>query len=565
MQVEMRTWLPWSEVSGGPRLTIEEFRAALRQCSRSAILKTCCRLSILFQFGPNANTTASKELSLFWTPHIFPPQIVPRVMAAINQDRPVFFQGQLRFLAAEAMRLTSAQPDDGAFISDESIGPLLLGAAELLYKKHTSNLPDQFDQMANLVADFLPIYEIDQLTDPVIAFIRFYIFITRMPARLPEPIRSLFDVPALFEKEFGFPLRLYYEFVFAFTVHGINERKAVQDVNVPEGGLPVSWFKKTVLTDEQISAMFDTVSCTLDQLPDTKPVSGYADFEFLRDHPYLRIADRLYSVDYEFAVAKLESGVLWRIAKSMPKNMRLSYFSYWGEVFEEYVAWLFEEYASKAKNAFFRAPKLMDGTNQPLCDAVVICGRTAVLIEAKLATCPANVRYSVDYQKIRNFLEDRLVVGTNRRVGVSQLQAAFDAVATKPQSALPECLRGVKTFIPLIITRDDIGSSWMTNAYLKGRFRAGLKRKAWKRFKILPLLSMSISTLERALGALANTSLSDILEDRLQGDPSLGRPFEAASRYTPRGTPINLYKHHEIAEAFMKEMIGEFGMVEEAS
>ncbi len=28
MQVEMKTWLPWSEVAGGPRLTIEPFATA---------------------------------------------------------------------------------------------------------------------------------------------------------------------------------------------------------------------------------------------------------------------------------------------------------------------------------------------------------------------------------------------------------------------------------------------------------------------------------------------------------------------------------------------------------
>jgi len=563
MQVEMKTWLPWSEVAGGTRLTIEQFRDGLRQSPRSAILKTCCRLSILFKFGPNANTIASKELSLFWAPKIFPPQYVPSVIAAINQGRPVFFQGQLRFLAAEAMRLECAPPDDGSFVSDTSIGPLLLGAAEMLYKKHEPDLQDELDQMTNLIADFLPIYEIDQLTDPIIAFVRFYIFLKRMPDRLPFNIRKLFDVPALFEREFGFPLKLYYEFVFAFTVHGINERNAVDGTTVPEGGLPISWFKRTILTDQQVSAMFDTVSCALADLPDTKPTLGYADFEFLRDHPYLRIEDRLYSVDYEFAVAKLESGVLWRIAKSLPNDTRLSYFSYWGEIFEEYIAWLFEEYADKAKNKFYRAPKLQDGNKQPLCDAVVRCGGTAVMIEAKVATCPAHVRYSGDYKKIRKFLEDRLVVGTNRKVGVSQLQVAFEHLASKPESALPECLRGVKTFIPVIITRDDVGSSWMTNAYLKRRFREGLARKAWKRFKIKPLISMSVSTLERLLGALATMSLTDILDDRMKTDPPLSRPFEAASHYTSRGTPINLHKHYEVVEAFTQEMIDGFGMVEE--
>jgi len=91
----------------------------------------------------------------------------------------------------------------------------------------------------------------------------------------------------------------------------------------------ISWFKKTILTEEQISAMFDTVCCRLSDLPDKKVVHGYADFEFLKDHPYLRVDDKVYDIDYEYAVAKLESGALWRVAMSMPTDQRLNYFGFW--------------------------------------------------------------------------------------------------------------------------------------------------------------------------------------------------------------------------------------------
>ena len=93
---------------------------------------------------------------------------------------------------------------------------LLLGAGELLYKKHVANLPDELDVMANLVADFLPIFEIDSITDPFLLFLRFYIYLTVIIPRLPAHLR-VFDVAAEFEKVFGFPLKLYSQFVYAFT------------------------------------------------------------------------------------------------------------------------------------------------------------------------------------------------------------------------------------------------------------------------------------------------------------------------------------------------------------
>ena len=133
----------------------------------------------------------------------------------------------------------------------------------------------------------------------------------------------------------------------------------------------------------------------ISDLPDKKKAHGYADFEFLKNHPYLRVDDKLYALDYEFAVAKLESGALWRVAGAMPKQRRLTYFGFWGDVFEEYVSWLFEHYADKAQNKCYPDPHyLFDKDDKPICDMIVICGSTAVLIEAKAATCKVETRYS---------------------------------------------------------------------------------------------------------------------------------------------------------------------------
>jgi hypothetical protein len=76
---------------------------------------------------------------------------------------------------------------------------------------------------------------------------------------------------------------------------------------------------------------------------------GSYNVEYVKDRPYLRVGDKVYDIDYEYAVAKLESGALWRVAMSMTKNRRLEYFGFWGEVFEGYVNWIFETYSDKGK------------------------------------------------------------------------------------------------------------------------------------------------------------------------------------------------------------------------
>jgi integrase len=114
-------------------------------------------------------------------------------------------------------------------------------------------------------------------------------------------------------------------------------------------------------------------------------VTGKPNDLFADSWAYLRIEDKLYAIDYEHAVAKLESEALWRVAGTMEKNRRLQYFSFWGDVFEGYVNWLLDNYASKALNRCFPEPHYLSGKDtRPICDSIVICGSTAVLIEAKL-------------------------------------------------------------------------------------------------------------------------------------------------------------------------------------
>jgi hypothetical protein len=111
----------------------------------------------------------------------------------------------------------------------------------------------------------------------------------------------------------------------------------------------------------------------------------------------------------------------------------------------------------------------------------------------------------------------------------------------------------------------------MITTYLNARF----KQRLDSRFKqrpvpqlikeggVTPLVSMSAATLERAVAGLSETSLSVILEDRIEEDPLLGRPFEAASSFVFRGTPRGVFEHVEIMKELTKIMQHEFGMIDE--
>jgi len=134
-------------------------------------------------------------------------------------------------------------------------------------------------------AEFLPIYELDSPTDPMFVFLRFYIFLTIIIDRLPPHLR-LFDAEKEFQKLFPSPLMTYAEFIAAFALHATQERNNSKNYDAPiDATLRKSWFKNTNISQDLIDKMFDSVSFSLDKLPEPKDTLGYGDFEFLRDRP----------------------------------------------------------------------------------------------------------------------------------------------------------------------------------------------------------------------------------------------------------------------------------------
>jgi hypothetical protein len=554
-QPQLRTWVQWSELVQQPRTTLADFRALLSKHPKASFLVACAKLSVGFDYGPDARTIPSDKALDTLTPHLFLPELVNRVRTFANRQRIIFFQGQLRYLAAEVIRLQPLPSDDLPGPDNHELGEFMLRAGELLYKPH-AGVQDKLSAMANLAAEFLPIYELDSPTDPMFVFLRFYIFLTIIIDRLPPHLR-LFDAEKEFQKLFPFPLITYAEFIAAFALHATQERNNSRNYNSPiDATLRKSWFKNTNISQDLIDKMFDSVSFSLDNLPEPKDTLGYGDFEFLRDRPYFLHNRDLYLLDYEFALGKLESAVVWRVLRRLPENKKEPFLSFWGHIFEEYVVWMFETYAGPTLNTLYPGPLYVDGTDQ-ICDSIIICGDTAVLIETKLATCKASVRYSGDYLQVTEYLEAKLVTGA----GVRQLLSAVKNIDGSP-GKLPGWLKEIKKIIPVIITKDDVGSSWVVNAYLNRRFKDQLSPKSHKRIIVTPLVSLNISSLERSMWVLKEKSFADVLEERIHSNPDMTWPFDAACKYAQKGAARKLHKHFDAYEDLAERMIKDFDMRE---
>ncbi|MGB2623712.1 MAG: hypothetical protein WBL56_02480 [Candidatus Acidiferrum sp.] len=549
--------MTWSELTKSPRVTTEQFQAELAKYPKSSILIACTKLSVGFGYGPDARTIPPDNVADLHIPIVFPPALVPHVKRWVHQmGRLPFFNGQLRFLAAATVRLQPEHPvpeipENGP--RNDKYGELMLKSGELLYKKHVV-VEGELDGYANIAAEFLPTYEITSPTDPMFSFLRFYIWLTKIIPRIPENLLK-FDLETEFQKLFPFPIMTYAEFIAAFAMHAVQTRQKLTYDRPIDATLRKSWFKKTNIPETTIDQMFETVCFSLERMPELKDTLGYGDFEFVKDRPYFLFNDEMYMLDYEFAFGKLESAVIWRVLRNLPGNKKDPWLSYWGLVFEEYVTWMFQTYAAADLHEIYPSPTYLNSTDQ-ICDQIIVCGDTAVLIEAKLATCTAADRHSGDYEKIKAYLEDRLV----KTKGVNQL---LNAVNRFGDSDLPDYLKRINKIIPVIITRDDLGGSWGVNAYLNKRFKDQLGKKSHKRIVVTPLVSMSVSCLERMMWVLEEKTFADVMEERIQTDRSLRQPFDAAVKYVQHGMAPKLHAHVEAYGELTERLIVDFGVQED--
>jgi hypothetical protein len=459
-------WMTWSELVNSPRLKSEEFKKQLSEYPKSSILIACAKLSVGFGYGPDARTVPEDAVMDLHIPIVFQPTLVPAVQWWFHaKNRFPFFNAQLRYLAAEMVRLQPESrvpeiPQDGP--QNNQFGELMLKSGELLYRPHVV-VHDELDGYANIAAEFLPSFEFSSRTDPLFSFLRFYVWLTVIIPRIPAQLLK-FDLQAEFSKIFPFQIMTYAEFIAVFALHALLERQNQTYDKPINAALSKNWFKNSSLVQQTIEDMFDTVSFSLDNMPKPKDTLGYGDFEFLKDRPYFAFGGELFMLDYEYALGKLESAVVWRILRNLPEKKKEPWLSYWGLVFEEYVTWMIETYASPTFHDLHPNPKYV-GSEDEICDQIVICGNTALLIEAKLATLTAADRVSADYQCIRKYLEARLV----EKKGVNQLLNSVKRISAKSDEA-PEYLKDIKRIIPVIITRDEVGSCWGVNAYLNKRF-----------------------------------------------------------------------------------------------
>ncbi len=439
----------------------------------------------------------------------------------------VFHRHQLLFLMQEVIKhCPDLAPLKRDSVRMEDLGQIFLMANDQLFDPaQPSDSPH--GELLRLILDFLPISEANLFTNALLKMGRSHLMVTKFAeARRGQP--GFFDIPLLFQEATGVRFTTFEALMAGVFTRLVNVEQATRDPR--EFGIPLAYFDKLPLEAREISAFFRLIATTPEEyaasLQATKPRPN--DFRVIRDKPLVQIGDHCFPLDAHSGLEKFETGVYWSIFGYLSEEQKKAFPSFWGEVFEDYVLWLLAESCDGKLNRLIKNPKYAHDEQQEVCDAIVVCGHTAIFIEVKGNTITSEGKYGSDVDKLRNEIEKKYAGTEENRKGVRQLAAAIHNTCSheKANAIQSVDLKSISTVIPLLVTRDDIGGYFGVNAYLNARFKEVIGRVRYQK-AITPCVCICSDTLEKLTPYLSDTSLADILSSRIRNDKSLRAPFFA--------------------------------------
>ena len=553
--------LTYAEVFGGPRPSLDDFRNRLAALPKLPLVRVCAVLNAFLR-----SDASSPELLNFASHRAlirayFPTETAKRILAVSEGANPrvAFHRQQLLFVAKEALQFASDDP--GVPMPNTALGELFLIANDHMHFESDDGSRDTLDSFAKLATTILPVQEAAN------GNVRHKILRSYQMTKIAPELsgtKPYFDLAALFKEATGLELSEFYAFIISAITRfqHFDPAKFLADPLIYS--LDEQWFASTQVTPEAIQAFFSLVSASPEKYQQMLLSSrGPNDFTAFRDKPLLRAASKLDLMDLWMLAEKFESGPFWLIHSKLPSNERPLFHSFWGRLFERYIADLFVAASDAALNRVYVSP-LFANTNEELSDTVIICDRSAVLIESKGTTFTARAKYEGDYKLLKQELESKLVESTDREQAVKQLARNIERAFGRVRQGVEEVdLQYVATVFPVLVTRDDLGSVAGVNSYLGERFDAILKRKGISA-SVAPLTCLSSEHAEALSAYLSDTRLADILEAHIRANrkgsaryltmPFFATPNAVLSKKGERPIPNQLGNFDELIQNCIQQL-----------
>lgn len=233
-------------------------------------------------------------------------------------------------------------------------------------------------------------------------------------------------------------------------------------------------------------------------------------------------------VDFAFLAEKFETCPFWVVHDSIgDKAGKDGLHAFWGGVFEKYACDALQGSIVRPINVLYESPTFVDKVKGQVCDAIIVCDDAAALLEIKGSTFSSRAKYAADYTLLKNELDNKLVGNAEGAPkAVNQLRRSIELICNPegPEPIEHVDLRRIHTLFPVVVTRDDIGSTLGVNAFLQTRFEANINRKKMQK-TVTPLFCLNAEDLERLTAYLNDTPLTSLLEAHYRANRSYGKYF----------------------------------------
>lgn len=524
MPPTMVTYFSFSEFNRGVRATPKQFRSELSNFNCGPVIYACGVMnSMLKDWQGHTDTEAHDTL----VRNSLPPELANRIISEChNPQRPrgFYHRQQLLFVSKEAILACpeSGGKDPMALAYGGGIGLVLLMANDLLPKGLAGPAPTT-EQMINVLSEFIPIAEASGFNKAVNKIVRGHLMLNHFFRNGRE------ELERAFKQTTGISVDDYLALCFATLCRysNLDFKKYIASPN--EYVLTQGWYRTTPIPPQALTMFLNEISATISEFRTFLGGKRYVsnDFTCFKNKPLLRDGENYFLIDPTFLAEKGESGTFWRMNEALSAPARLRFHANWGLAFEGYINWLMADSVDGVKNRCYPNPKFADNAEE-VCDAIVVCGSSAIFVESKGATFTAEAKYGSDPKKLKKEIEEKLIHTDEREVGIGQLALrignAFDLKFPRRIEGLD--LAGVNKVFPVLVTRDDIGAALVMNAYLASRFRELFRRKAVS-VKVTPAFSLSAQDVEMICGYLKEASFADLLEERYRDDRNLLSTFWA--------------------------------------
>lgn len=519
----------YKEVTGQDANFIQ-FQERLSQFSVRQVLHLCSAMNALLRHPTEPmNQKAHDALVL----HLFPQRVARSFLA--QKERYVLHRQIILFMAQNA--LLHCSENERHFDQNDywELGLLFLMGLDLM----PAALPpsnNDFERWIRFIVHFIPIQETTVFHEVEYKIARSYVMTNQTFKKLQNK-NGYLDIGKEFTSSTGLSLEDFFALILATLsrFYQFNEEELAR--NPLNYAISKKWFSSTKIPEDVVSLFLRELSASTSEIAAEVRNRNYGptDFTALKKKPLFKEGDNLFPLDFDFLAEKAETTIYWNILSKLPKEQQGSFQSFWGTIFEQYVADLLLSSSDPSFNAVYPFPKLTTDKNRELCDALVVCDTAAILIECKGSMFRAEAKYKGNIKLLESEIIKKFVENKGKPEGIGQLAEAVKRIASADRSNVCEHvnLRHVTTLFPMLITKDDIGGVVGFNKYLDEKFHVLIPDRKKYTLSIAPLICVPCDALEYWCSYLREIALSRVLTSHLKSQQNISDPLLRLARPLP--------------------------------